>query len=198
MASANLRKRVSARPHRARAGISSAVCDYAVYLYDLDDDKLKTEETRTSYRTYSASAMDPAVQEEGCKLHLQLVLTHLKTGEVERHQISFYKAPSMAVDIKLAVEVSFNIPILVQTLTYETVELKDKDSLKRMRLRSGDVMYITHLGTADVQMVNTFVHYLKALLKRLRNHLASLDGEYMVLADQCTKDVVYHLTQVQV
>ena len=145
------------------------------------------------------------VLEQSCAVRLSLVLTHLKTGEVERQQIWFYRVPPLAIDIKYAVQTAFNIPTFVQTLTYETVELKDEDSLKEMRLRSGDVMYIKHLGTADILGMKIVVNYLRILLKDLHNHFRFLDENMipppqvaMVLADQSTKNVVHHLTQVYI
>ena len=119
----------------------------------------------------STSAMEPA--EQDCKLHLQLVLRHLKTGVEEHRQISFSvsEAPCLAVKIfKLAVEMMFNIPTFVQTLIYDTVELKDEDSLKGCVCATG---HITHLGTADVRKVYRAPEYLNSLSNWIRDNLTT-------------------------
>ena len=144
------------------------------------------------------------MQEEDCKLHLQLVLSDLYTGVEEYCQILFPEAPSLLVKIiKYAVELKFNIPIFVQTLTYDTVELKDEDSqnLKALRLRNGDVIHITHLGTAEVLMVNTALEYLTYLSNWIRDNLtASMlpPSRVAKILDKCTEGAAHLLIEMQV
>ena len=142
------------------------------------------------------------MQDDDCKLHLQLVLRHLKTEAVEHCQLSFSEAPSLAVKkIKFAVEMKFNIPIFVQMLTFDAVELKDEDSLKRLRLRNGDVIHITYLGTAEVLMVNTALEYLNYLSNWIRDNVTASKlppSRVAKVLDKCTKGAVHRLIQMQV
>ena len=143
------------------------------------------------------------MQEEDCKLHLQLVLKHLQTGVVEHRQLSFSEAPSLDVKmIKYAVEMKFNIPVFVQTLTFDKVELKDENSLKGLRLRNGDVIHITHLGTAEVLMVNTALEYLTYLSNRIRDNLTANNmlppSRVAKILDKSTEGAVRRLTEMQV
>ena len=143
------------------------------------------------------------MQEEDCKLHLQLVLKHLQTGVVEHRQLSFSEAPSLDVKmIKYAVEMKFNIPVFVQTLTYDKVELKDENSRKGLRLRNGDVIHITHLGTAEVLMVNTALEYLTYLSNRIRDNLTANNmlppSRVAKILDKSTEGAVRRLTEMQV
>ena len=142
------------------------------------------------------------MQEEDCKLHLQLVLKHLQTGVVEHRQLSFSEAPSLDVKmIKYAVEMKFNIPVFVQTLTYDKVELRDENSLKGLRLRNGDIIHITHLGTAEVLMVNSTLEYLTYLSNKIRDNLTANmlpPSRVAKILDKCTEGAVRRLTEMQV
>ena len=144
------------------------------------------------------------MQEQDCKLHLQLVLRHLKTGVVEHRQLSFSEAPiaSLAVKIiKYAVEMKFNIPVFVQTLTYDMVELKDEDSIKGLRLRNGDVIHITHLGIAEVLMVSTALEYLTHLSNRIRDNLTGSmlpPSRVAKILDNCIEGAAQSLIKMQV
>ena len=102
------------------------------------------------------------------------------TGLTEKKTISLPALPHYTYDvkdIKMEVEKEHNIPVCVQTLSYDSQVLTDKTKLDLLRARSGDTFHIAFLSEGDCAEIVEIIGWFGILLKGLKPHTPSVtDG----------------------
>ncbi len=103
----------------------------------------------------------PQKREDKVVFKVELFSTHTKDKESEA--ISFPEAnpPITIATIKEKVEQNFNIPVCVQSLTYDSCPLNDDASLEAMRIRSGDTLHITYPAKGNCREIKAIVTWFE-------------------------------------
>lgn len=111
---------------------------------------------------------DPDDQgDETVGFSLNVVLQCTSTNSTEERPITFKTTPNDVHEIKKAIEASFDIPSCTQNLKYESVVLKDSDSISSLQLRSDDTLHLAYKAKAecgDIEQAANWMESAHALL----------------------------------
>lgn len=99
--------------------------------------------------------------------NLELLCT--KTNQTQHGIVAFPEnaPPATIADIKSRVEEDFNIPVCVQSLSYEAYCLSDGTSLDAARIRSGDTFLVTYAAEGDCPEIRKVVRWLELVREYL-------------------------------
>ncbi len=97
------------------------------------------------------------------KIVFKLELSSTHTKDKESQSISFTEGnpPVTIATIKEKVEQNFNIPVCVQSLSYDSCPLNDDASLEAMRIRSGDTLHITYPARGNCREIKAIVTWFE-------------------------------------
>ncbi len=97
------------------------------------------------------------------KIVFKLELSSTHTKDKESQSISFPEGnpPVTITRIKEEVEENFNIPVCVQSLSYDSCPLNDDASLEATRIRSGDTLYITYPAKGNCKEIELLVTWFE-------------------------------------
>ena len=93
---------------------------------------------------------------------LNVILQCTSTNSTEERPITFKATPSNVQEIKRAIETSFDIPSCTQNLKYESVVLKDSDSISSLQLRSDDTLHLTYKAKANCGEIAQAVNWMES------------------------------------
>ncbi len=89
---------------------------------------------------------------------VELFSSHTKDTESQTISLS----PLVTITrIKEEVEENFNIPVCVQSLSYDSCPLNDDASLEAMRIRSGDTLHITYPAKGNCKEIKAIVTWFE-------------------------------------
>ena len=97
-----------------------------------------------------------------------VVLHCTETNSTTTGSVNFKTPPRTALDVKRAVQFAHSIPTCVQTLTYDSTELRDGDALDSS-LRSGDTFRISYQAEAKCADIADCIDWLNTLKKSLED-----------------------------
>ena len=123
------------------------------------------------------SRPSPGEKEDGIWFEVELHCS--TTGLTSKKTIKFPSLPHCANvrDIKALVEKEHNIPVCVQTLSYDSQVLTDKTKLDLLRARSGDTFHIAFLSEGDCEEIVEILSWFGILLGKFRQAIPSItDG----------------------
>ena len=98
-------------------------------------------------------------------ISLSIVLNCEQTKSSETKQVRFNSLPITPLEIKKKIEEDFSIPSCIQTLSYQSMILKDSDELQHTHFRSGDTFSVNYPIEAECQMAQDAIKWLKKLLE---------------------------------
>lgn len=101
-----------------------------------------------------------------------------KSKQTQHKKIHFPEEspPTTVAQIRKKVEEDFNIPVCVQSLTYEGYPLSDDTNLELYRIRSGDTFSITYLAEGDCKDIDTIVKWFKQVKMYLESEDPTLSN----------------------
>ena len=106
---------------------------------------------------------DPDDQgDETVGFSLNVVLQCTLTNSTEERPITFKTTPNNVHEIKKAIEASFDVPSCTQNLKYESVVLKDSDSISSLQLRSDDTLHLTYKAKADCGDIEQAANWMES------------------------------------
>lgn len=97
-----------------------------------------------------------------------VVLHCTETNSTTTGSVNFKTPPRTALDVKRAVQFAHSIPTCVQTLTYDSTELRDGDTLDSS-LRSGDTFRISYQAEAKCADIADCIDWLNTLKKSVED-----------------------------
>ena len=128
---------------------------------------------------------DPGDQsDETVGFSLNVVLQCTSTNSTEERPITFKATPSNVQEIKRAIDV----PSCTQNLKYESVVLKDSDSISSLQLRSDDTLHLTYKAKADCGEIAQAVNWMESAHALLCAQDPSSTGSLRVSDD--TRDFI--------
>ncbi len=89
---------------------------------------------------------------------VELFSSHTKDTESQTISLS---PPVTITRIKEEVEENFNIPVCVQSLSYDSCPLNDDASLEATRIRSGDTLNITYPAKGNCKEIKAIVTWFE-------------------------------------
>ena len=96
-----------------------------------------------------------------------LHLTCSTSGECSDAELMLKSLPSVGLDLKREIELAYEIPVFVQTLTYGTEDslavIADDDPITNAVLRHGDRLQVSYTSRAECKDVESAVNYLEKL-----------------------------------
>ena len=93
---------------------------------------------------------------------LNVILQCTSTNSTEERPITFKATPSDVQEIKRTIEASFDVPSCTQNLKYESVVLKDSDSISLLQLRSDDTLHLTYKAKANCGEIAQAVNWMES------------------------------------
>ena len=101
----------------------------------------------------------------GDTILLNVVLSCELTKSSETKQLHFKSPPTTPLEIKKRIEENFSIPSCVQSLSYQSVILKDSDELQHTHFRSGDTFTVNYPIKGNCEMIQNVIQWLREIFK---------------------------------
>lgn len=103
-------------------------------------------------------------------MEFNLILHCAHTKETRHDKLVFTPIPLGACvrDLKLQIEKAHNIPVCVQSLSYETHPLPSNTALDSLRIRSGDTLHVDYSSEGDCEEVIQVISWLGMILGGLK------------------------------
>lgn len=106
-----------------------------------------------------------------------LVLQCEKTRSSKRKELTFTLPHAACIsDIKTQIERKFNIPVCVQTLSYDSNIPSNDTKLDACRIRSGDTLHVSYTSEGDCEGILEVVSWMGLVLAALKCEDPSLSS----------------------
>lgn len=113
------------------------------------------------------------------RLTVPLVLEcHLHSrseGTTEVKFLPLSSLPHTVLDLKQLLQEEYSVPVVAQTITYQTEVLTNDVELSSRRLRSGDSLNVSFLARGDCQSVEEVNAWLENMLRPFEDETLELD-----------------------
>lgn len=114
-------------------------------------------------------------------LSLTVILLPTSISEVDptipkmkETSITLSTYPLTGLDLKLAFQHQYQIPVCLQTLTLQSLELADGQNMKRLHLREGDIIRLTYTSHGDLTEIQAAIDSMRNMYKVLKETLDEL------------------------
>ena len=131
---------------------------------------------------------DPSEGEDNSNdFFFYLILVSTATNEKEQRKITFTRFPRTGIVLKREIENRYNIPICVQSLSFNSDLLHNKTRLKSLRIRTGDKLTLQYIGKAEIEYFSKTIATLRRIVTSLKRIMPKKHGDSNVITDDATR-----------
>ena len=101
------------------------------------------------------------------------VVTETKPREIT---VTLPQYPKTGLDAKLFIQQEFQIPVCLQTLSLQSLEISDKQSFNQLHLRDGDILTVNFTTQGNLHEIQAILDSMKAMIKVLETSSEEIKG----------------------
>ena len=101
------------------------------------------------------------------------VVTETKPKE---KTVTLSQYPKTGLDAKLFIQQEFQIPVCLQTLSLQSLEISDKQSFNQLHLRDGDILTVNFTTQGNLHEIQAILDSMKAMIKVLETSSEEIKG----------------------
>ena len=110
-----------------------------------------------------------AMEEETDPITLTIKLQPSVVTETKPKEktVTLSQYPKTGLDAKLFIQQEFQIPVCLQTLSLQSLEISDKQSFNQLHLRDGDILTVNFTTQGNLHEIQAILDSMKAIIKVL-------------------------------
>ena len=101
------------------------------------------------------------------------VVTETKPREIT---VTLPQYPKTGLDAKLFIQQEFQIPVCLQTLSLQSLEISDKQSFNQLHLRDGDILTVNFTTQGNLHEIQAILDSMEAMIKVLETSSKEIKG----------------------
>ena len=101
------------------------------------------------------------------------VVTETKPKEIT---VTLSQYPKTGLDAKLFIQQEFQIPVCLQTLSLQSLEISDKQSFNQLHLRDGDILTVNFTTQGSLNEIQAILDSMEVMIKVLETSSEEIKG----------------------
>ena len=119
-----------------------------------------------------------AMEEETDPITLTIKLQPSVVTETKPKEktVTLSQYPKTGLDAKLFIQQEFQIPVCLQTLSLQSLEISDKQSFNQLHLRDGDILTVNFTTQGNLHEIQAILDSMEAMIKVLETSSEEIKG----------------------
>ena len=135
-----------------------------------NESSLESEEIKSEDKEAMEEETDPIT------LTIKLQPSVVTETKPKEKTVTLSQYPKTGLDAKLFIQQEFQIPVCLQTLSLQSLEISDKQSFNQLHLRDGDILTVNFTTQGNLHEIQAILDSMKAMIKMLETSSEEIKG----------------------
>ena len=139
----------------------------------------RQKENESSPESEGMKSEDKEVMEEETDpitLTIKLQPSVVTETKPKEKTVTLSQYPKTGLDAKLFIQQKFQIPVCLQKLSLQSLEISDKQSFNQLHLRDGDILTVNFTTQGNLHEIQAILDSMEAMIKVLKTSSEEIKG----------------------